>query len=235
MMQTVILRHMQKQGVFVNYLKCLKMMSEPCKISILTCVLVEDMDTDADTEPWLGTVKSIQAQEDEEEEADLASDTVEEVEDIDTEIASSQEEESNREEEPAHDESPSDPQKEDIENSDIVLKLDESEGESPQTETEEMSNVCHADLTSDKTSVISNTVVIESTVESVAVEHDEVGHTVEEDEKSEAQDEPDSTTGRVTPEDHQFKTPPRPSRLSVMPPTPPESGQGTPPQQVRDA
>ena len=220
---------MQKQGVFVNYLKCLKMMSELCKISILTCVLVEDMDTDADTEPWVGTVKSIQAQEEEEEEADLASDTVEEVEDIDTEIASSQEEE------PAHDESPSDSQKEDIENSDIVLKLDESEGESPQTEKEEMSNICHADLTSDRTSVISNTVVIESTVESVAVEHDEVRHTVEEDEKSEAQDEPDSTTGRVTPEDHQFKTPPRPSRLSVMPPTPPESGQGTPPQQVRDA
>ena len=229
MMQTVILRHMQKQGVFVNYLKCLKMMSELCKISILTCVLVEVMDTDADTEPWVGTVKSIQAQEEEEEEADLASDTVEEVEDIDTEVASSQEEE------PARDESPSDSQKEDIENSDIVLKLDESEGESPQTEKEEMSNICHADLTSDRTSVISNTVVIESTVESVAVEHDEVRHTVEEDEKSEAQDEPDSTTGRVTPEDHQFKTPPRPSRLSVMPPTPPESGQGTPPQQVRDA
>ena len=202
---------------------------------LLTYVLVEDMDTDADTEPWVGTVKSIQAQEEEEEAADLVSDTVEEVEDIETEIASSQEEESNREVEPAHDESPSDSQKEDIENSDIVLKLDESEGESPQTEEEEMSNKCHPDLTSDKTSVISNTVVIESAVESVAVEHEEVRHALEEDERSEAQDEPDSTTGRITPEDHQFKTPPRPSRLSVMPPTPPESGQGTPPQQVRNA
>ncbi len=54
------------------------------------------------------------------------------------------------------------------------------------------------------------------------------------DDAAHAQDEPDSTTGRVTPEDHAFKTPPRPVRLSVMPPTPPESGQGTPPQQVSD-
>ena len=30
-----------------------------------------------------------------------------------------------------------------------------------------------------------------------------------------------------------FKTPPRPTRISVMPPTPPESGKGTPPQEVR--
>ena len=192
------------------------------------------MDTDADTEPWVGTVKSIQAQEeddDEEETANLANDTVEEVEDIENEIASSQEDESNREE--VRDESPSDPQKEDIEQNDIVLKLDESEGESHQTDKEEMSNKCDADLASDKTSVISNTVVIESAIESVAVEHSAVSHTVEEDEQLEAQDEPDSTTGCVTLEDHQFKTPPRPSRLSVMPPTPPESGQGTPPQQVR--
>ena len=199
-------------------------------------MLVEDMDTDADTEPWVGTVKSIQAQEEDGEEkeaANDANDTVEEVEDIENEIASSQEDENNREE--AHDESPISSQEEDAEQSDIVLKLDESEGESPQTGKEEMSNKCDSDPALDKTAVISNTVVIESAVESVAVEHGTVRHNVEEDKKSEVQDEPDSTTGRVTPEDHQFKTPPRPSRLSVMPPTPPESGQGTPPQQVRGA
>ncbi len=56
------------------------------------------------------------------------------------------------------------------------------------------------------------------------------------------QPEPDSTTdssGGVASasleQPHQpvrFKTPPRPTRVTVMPPTPPESGHGTPPQQV---
>ena len=56
------------------------------------------------------------------------------------------------------------------------------------------------------------------------------------------QPEPDSTTdssggvASASLEQHQpvrFKTPPRPTRVTVMPPTPPESGHGTPPQQVK--
>ena len=185
-------------------------------------LLLEDMDTDADTEPWVGTVKSIQAQEDDFEEAQSA----DEAESVTKQVDSGQKED-NSEEESVREET--DDAREDVDNNEIVLKLDESEEELIEEDKEEIKQ-CDVEYVAEKTSVISNTLETESVVSSLIVKVDEKKNV--EEEKSEAQDEPDSTTGRVTPVEHQFKTPPRPTRLSVMPPTPPESGQGTPPQQV---
>ena len=189
------------------------------------------MDTDADTEPWVGTVKSIQAQaedDSQDEEVEIAGDTVDEVEDMNEEevVTSQKEEEVEREEIPKGNE-------EQNENHDIVLKLDESEEELSQDEKNNENCVEIEQDHSKGAYVISRNLVAETVVNSIEENEIDASKDVKMTDKTDVvQDEPDSTTGRVTPVQHQFKTPPRPSRLSVMPPTPPESGQSTPPQQV---
>ena len=184
------------------------------------------MDTDADTEPWVGTVKSIQAQSEDDDEADVS----DEMEDMNEEQATTSQEEGEIDQQ-AEQEEMKENDEEELHNHDIVLKLDESEEEFSQEDKHDEDVSIQKDITKD-TCVISNTLVTEAVVNSI--DENEIDATKDKKvvEKIEVQDEPDSTTGRVTPVQHQFKTPPRPTRLSVMPPTPPESGQGTPPQQV---
>ena len=201
------------------------------------------MDTDVDTEPWVGTVKSIQAQADDDSQEvaeEITNDAADEDENVneDEAIASQEEEDDTKTGEEDNDAFvDQDNIRQEVVIEDIALKLEESEDEKPQ-EGENYKTIAIENDDKEQTCATSKTVLIES-VENIVGESETCTNTehdieVVDEVDVKIEDESDSTIGRVTPVEHQFKTPPRPARLSVMPPTPPESSQGTPPQQVNN-
>ncbi len=205
------------------------------------------METDSDPEGWVGTVTSIQAQsadesierkqsdgEDTVEEAITEQDLVVESKDVESDVAVSSQEESNGDER-------SDLA---VHERQITLRREVEEDNETEKDVGEENEKPVAEIvnvTREETYVISKIAI-----NSMREEHEnfqgagdgniedryDAEKEVKESVEAEGHDEPDSTTGRVSPVEPRFKTPPRPTRVSVMPPTPPESGQGTPPQQV---